>query len=66
MVDGQLWLADPPLGDHNPPQGWDENETSGYFAVTRGNRGLFVGDGGQQAKFRRATSGSSDPNSGCE
>jgi ribosomal protein L36 len=26
-----LWLADPPLGDHNPPPGWDENETPGYL-----------------------------------
>ena len=66
MVDGQLWLADPPLGDHNPPQGWDENETSGYVVVTRGDQGLFVGDDGQQAKFRRTPGGSVDPNSGCE
>lgn len=28
-IDGQLWLADPPLGDHNPPPGWEENQTSG-------------------------------------
>jgi hypothetical protein len=67
-VDGQqLWLADPPLGDDsgNPPAGWDENETMGYFVET-GPRGEFHGDRGQRATFRRAPAGANDPNAGCE
>ncbi|MFA6299270.1 MAG: hypothetical protein WCS84_16915 [Nocardioides sp.] len=65
-VDGQLWLADPPLGDHNPPPGWDENETSGSWVVLGPDRAEFRGDQGQRASFRRAAPGTPDPNTGCE
>lgn len=65
-VNGDLWLADPPLGGHNPPPGWDENETVGHFVRISPQLGKFVGDGGQKATFRRAAPGASDPNSGCE
>lgn len=65
-VNGQLWLADPPLGGHNPPAGWDENETLGYFVVTGADRAEFYGDGGQRAQFRLAPAGSDDPGTGCE
>ena len=64
-VDGVLWLADPALGDHNPPPGWDENQTSGSFVVM-GTRAEFRGDGGQQAMFRRALAGTPDPLASCE
>lgn len=66
IVDGQLWLADPPLGDHNPPPGWDENETSGSWVLLGPNRAEFRGDQGQRASFRRADPGTPDPNAGCE
>lgn len=65
-VKGDLWLADPPLGGHNPPRGWDENVTLGHFVRINPRLGKFVGDGGQEAKFRRAGPGTADPNSGCE
>lgn len=65
-VRGELWLADPPLGDHNPPPGWGENETSGTFVVTREGVGTFRGDAGQEADFRLADQGTADPNEGCE
>ena len=65
-IDGHLWLADPPLGHHNPPPGWNENETTGYFVRTGPQRAEFHGDGGQHAHFRRAASGAEDPNTGCE
>jgi hypothetical protein len=65
-VNGELWLASPPLGGHNPPRGWDENETLGYFLTTSEERGVFSGDGGQEAHFRLAEPGSADPNDGCE
>lgn len=65
-VDGQLWLADPPLGDHNPPAGWDDNETPGYFVLVDPRHGEFRGDGGQTAQFRRAAASTIDPGAGCE
>lgn len=65
-VNGRLWLADPPLGDHNPPPGWDENETMGVLLKTGPGRAFFKGDGGQRASFQRAPRGAEDPNAGCE
>ena len=65
-VKGRLWLADPPLGDHNPPPGWDENETMGVFLKTGPGRAVFKGDGGQRASFQLASRGAEDPNAGCE
>ncbi len=65
-VDGQLWLADPPLGDHNPPPGWGEQETSGQWIPVGRDRAEFYGDHGQRASFRRAEPGTPDPNAGCE
>lgn len=63
---GQLWLADPPLGDHNPPPGWDENVTMGVLVETGAGRAIFEGDGGQRASFQRAPHGVEDPNEPCE
>lgn len=66
IVDGVLWLADPPLGGHNPPRGWDENRAVGSFSVLTHRRAEFRGDGGEFARFRRARPGASDPGHGCE
>ncbi len=64
-VDGQLWIADPPLGEHNPPAGWDENSQVGRFRV-QGDRAVFDDGKGHRAKFRRAWEGEPDPGAGCE
>jgi hypothetical protein len=64
-VDGTLWIADPPIGDHHPPPGWGENETSGFFSAGRG-RAVFRGEGGQVALFRRARPSEPDPLATCE
>ncbi|HET9422974.1 MAG TPA: hypothetical protein VFO49_17670 [Nocardioides sp.] len=64
-VDGRLWIADPPIGDHDPPPGWGENETSGFFSAGRG-RAVFRGEGGQVALFRRARPSEPDPAASCE
>lgn len=66
MVEGDLWLAEPPLGDHNPPAGWDENEETGAFTVTGPNSAEFHTDAGLKASFVRAEPGTADPNAGCE
>lgn len=65
-INGRLWLADPPLGDHNPPPGWDENLTLGYWVEIGPGRAEFHGDEGQRASFRRAVVGAEDPDAGCE
>lgn len=65
-VDGVLWLADPVLGDHNPPPGWDENETSGTFVARDDTEAEFTTDSGQVARFRRAADGTGDPSRRCE
>lgn len=66
QVRGVLWLADPPLGDQNPPPGWDENQTPGYLVLTGPRAATFYGDGDQTAHFRRAPAGTPDPGAGCE
>jgi len=66
VIEGALWLAVRPLGGHNPPPGWDENETAGHFVQTSSDLGTFYGEGGQVAHFRRAEAGTRDPNAGCE
>ena len=65
-VDGRLWLASPPLGDHNPPPGWDENQTSGLWVLIGPRRAEFRGEQGLRATFRPAPVGAKDPNEGCE
>ena len=65
QVDGTLWIADPPIGDHNPPPGWGENETSGFFIAGK-HRAVFRGEGGQVALFRRARPSEPDPAAHCE
>lgn len=66
IVDGVLWLADPPRGGHNPPRGWDENRAVGSFSVLTKRRAEFRGDGGEFARFRRARPAATDPADGCE
>lgn len=66
VVDGVLWLADPPLGDGNPPSGFDQNDTPGWFTQTGQDNAEFRGDSGAIAEFRRAPKGAEDPGKGCE
>ena len=64
-VAGRLWIADPALGDHNPPPGWDENRTPGSFVQTGKAAAEFHGDQGQYAAFRLAAPGTPDPGADC-
>lgn len=68
VVDGRLWLADPPLhdGSHNPPDGWDENTTNGTWSETAIDHAVFRSDLGKTAQFVAAAPGQQDPNEGCE
>jgi hypothetical protein len=66
FLDGKLWLADPPLGSHSPPDGWDENTTTGTWTETGKGRAVFRADSGKVAHFVAARPGQKDPNKGCE
>ena len=67
-MDGVLWLAEPVLRDEgqNPPPGWDENSTEGWFHEISADAARFTADTGATAAFRRAPAGTPDPNEGCE
>lgn len=65
-VAGKLWIADPPLGDRQPPRGWDDDETWGHFIPGAKGRAMFRGEDGQVALFRRADRDEPDPAEGCE
>jgi hypothetical protein len=65
VVDGTLWIADPPIGGDRPPPGWGETETSGFFVAGKG-RAVFRGEDGQVALFRRARPNEPDPLASCD
>lgn len=67
-VDGQLWLADPPISDgsDNPLPGWGPNDTDGTFVRLTGTEAEFRASTGPVARFRRAPAGTADPGAGCE
>jgi hypothetical protein len=65
-VAGKLWIADPPLGDHSAPPGWDDDETWGHFIPGAEGRAMFRGEDGQVALFRRAKPHEPDPGAECE
>lgn len=65
-VKGELWLADPPLGDHNPPAGWNDPSETGTFTITGTDSAEFRTDSGQTATFVRAAPGADNPNTGCK
>jgi len=65
-VHDRLWLAAPALGGHNPPPGWDENETAGAFMITGRGKAVFHTDSGLSARFRLAERGTADPSDSCE
>lgn len=64
-VDGQLWLAEPAIGDGNPPPGWDENQTDGVFRITDPGEATFETAQGLTARFVLAPPGTPDPGTEC-
>lgn len=62
-VDGVHWVADPPLGNGNPPDGWGNPETPGRWRQTGETTALFLADSGVAASFVRAES--PDTGRGC-
>ena len=66
-IDGELWLADPPLtdGSGNPPPGWDNPTDRGTLRKLSRNRAVFRSRSGKIAYFTRAKPGTPDPAEGC-
>jgi hypothetical protein len=55
-VEGVLWLADPPLGNGSPPEGWGGLTTPGRWKQTGETTAVFLADSGVQADFVRPDS----------
>lgn len=55
-VEGVLWLADPPLGNGSPPDGWGGLTTPGRWKQTGETTAVFLADSGVQADFVRPDS----------
>lgn len=53
QIDGMWWVADPPLGDSNPPPGWGNPVDRGQLTFVSPDRARFDGFG--TAFFRRAS-----------
>jgi hypothetical protein len=52
-VDGIDWLADPPLGNGNAPEGFGYLETPGRWKQTGDTTAVFTADTGVTAAFVR-------------
>jgi hypothetical protein len=62
-VDGIRWLANPALGNGNPPEGWGNPVTSGRWEQTSETTAIFIADSGVKADFILAVS--PDASGGC-
>lgn len=62
-VEGVFWVADPPLGDGNPPEGWGYLYTPGRWKPTSETTAVFLADSGVSATFVRSTPDPTRP--GC-
>lgn len=49
--DGRRWLADPILGDANPPPGWGNPIDPGTMELVSKDRALFLSHSGESAFF---------------
>ena len=49
--DGRRWLADPFLGEANPPPGWGNPFDPGTIELVAEDRALFVSHSGERAFF---------------
>ncbi len=49
--DGRRWLADPILGDVNPPPGWGNPFDTGAMELVSKDRALFLSHSGERAFF---------------
>lgn len=53
-VESVYWLAEPPLGNGSPPEGWGYLTTSGRWKQTSETTAVFTADSGVTAGFVRA------------
>ena len=49
--DGRRWLADPVLGEANPPPGWGNPSDPGTMELVSQDRALFLSFSGERAFF---------------
>ena len=49
--DGRRWMADPMLGNHNPPPGWTADDSRGVMELVREDLAVFTSRSGRTIKF---------------
>ena len=52
--DGRRWIADPILGDVNPPPDWGNPFDSGTMELVEEDRAMFLSGSGERAFFKPA------------
>jgi len=59
--DGRRWIADPILGDNNPPPGWGNPFDKGSMELVAEDRARFTRSAGLVAEFQPLPEGSEYP-----
>ena len=49
--DGRVWMADPMLGNYNPPPGWTSDDSRGTIALVRDDLAIFKSVSGRTINF---------------
>jgi hypothetical protein len=60
-LDGSYWVAEPGLGDVNPPPGWGNPFDDGVITLEATDRATYLSQGGATAQFVRAPAGYQPP-----
>ena len=50
--DGRLWMADPMLGNHNPPPGWTADDSVGIMELVNDDLAVFTAKSGRTIHFK--------------
>ena len=49
--DGRVWMADPMLGNYNPPPGWTSDDSRGTIELVRDDLAIFKSVSGRTIEF---------------
>ena len=50
--DGRLWMANPMLGNHNPPPGWTADDSVGTMDLVNDDLAVFTAESGRAIQFK--------------
>ena len=49
---GRRWMADPMLGNHNPPPGWTADDSKGIMELVNDDLAVFTAQSGRTIQFK--------------